>query len=487
MSPKTLLLTTAAAAALACGPALAKPVHRHHKAPVESPEITALKEEVELLKAHVQSLEERLETQGDVQKRTQAELATAQAAAASAQASAEAANAQVVADAGQIKTIPGVVEASVKKNTPKPGWWADTSVGGTIFADVSTISNKNAAGKTAQSGTDYDIKRAYLIVNHKFNDTYSFNLTTDFTFDNNTTSPSGASKPTINETGGANTVGGIKATQLYIKKAYLQAHYADAFNIRLGAADMPWVPFVEGLNGYRFADQVLIDRTKFGTSADWGVHVYGDLLNKLVSYQVSVVDGEGYKQPSLGTVNRTNSVDVEGRVSIQKNGFVAAVGGYEGKLGSAVENVLTFNTAKRIDVLGAYSNKLFRIGFEYLWANDWSDVTQSNPAKINHSEGYSIFGSVNATKKISLFGKFEYVKPKEDTLPTFHENYFVIGLDYKPIPALDMALVYKRDQVNDGSFSTGNGVIGIPTGVTAGAGAGVGTYDEFGLFTQVKF
>jgi Phosphate-selective porin O and P len=285
MSPKTLLLTTAAAAALACGPVIAKPVH-HHKAPAESAEVKALKEEVELLKAHVQSLEDRLETQSDAQKKTETDLASAQAAAASAQASAQAASAQVAANDTQIKTIPGVIEASVKKNTPKPGWWADTTVGGTVFADVSTISNKNAAGKTAQSGTNYDIKRAYLIVNHKFNNTYSFNFTTDFTFDNNTASPSGASKPTNNEAGGANTVAGIKATQLYIKKAYLQAHYADSFNIRLGAADMPWVPFVEGLNGYRFADQVLIDRTKFGTSADWGVHVYGDLFNKLVSYQV---------------------------------------------------------------------------------------------------------------------------------------------------------------------------------------------------------
>ncbi len=42
------------------------------------------------------------------------------------------------------------------------------------------------------------------------------------------------------------------ASQLFIKKAYLQAKYDPAFTIRLGAADLPWVPFVEGIYGYRY-------------------------------------------------------------------------------------------------------------------------------------------------------------------------------------------------------------------------------------------
>ena len=62
---------------------------------------------------------------------------------------------------------------------------------------------------------------------------------------------------------------------MFIRKAFVQAKVSDAFVARLGAADMPWIPFVEDLCGYRYLEQTLIDRLKFGTSADWGVHANG--------------------------------------------------------------------------------------------------------------------------------------------------------------------------------------------------------------------
>ena len=43
---------------------------------------------------------------------------------------------------------------------------------------------------------------------------------------------------------------------------------------------------------------------------------------------------------------------------------------------------------------------------------------------------------------------------------------------------VDLALVYKRDEVTNGSLSTSNGVIG---------GVNKGTYDEIGLFGQLRW
>src|SRR6185437_2510865 len=151
-------------------------------------------------------------------------------------------------------------------------------------------------------------------VDHTFDDMFSANLTTDFTYDS-----------------------GSSATQLYIKKAYLQAKLNDMFTFRLGAADLPWVPFVEDTYGYRYVENVMIDRTKFGTSADWGVHVLGSVplaKDVTLSYAGAVINGSGYKKPGfIGGVNHTNSMDFEGRVSLNAHGFIAAVGGYDGKLG----------------------------------------------------------------------------------------------------------------------------------------------------------
>ena len=99
-----------------------------------------------------------------------------------------------------------------------------------------------------------ELKRFYIGVDHKFNDVFSANLTTDFRYNTNGTS---------------------NDVLVYVKKAYLQAKLIPAFTVRVGAADLPWVPFVEGVYGYRFVENTLIDRTKFGTSSDWGVHVLG--------------------------------------------------------------------------------------------------------------------------------------------------------------------------------------------------------------------
>ncbi|MEO8925821.1 MAG: hypothetical protein ABI306_01545, partial [Caulobacteraceae bacterium] len=415
--------------------AQAKPVKHHHTAPAgPSAAEVALKARVDTLQAQVHALEGRLDAQATAQQQT---LAQAQAAATQAQAAevqAQAATTQVQAAQTQIETLPGEVKSEVAAATPKPGWWADTKVGGRMFADVSGINNFSNGVRQPNSGVDYDIKRLYLSVDHRFNDTLSASVTTDFIYDST-----------------------AKATQLFIKKAYLQAKLNDALIFRAGAADLPWVPFAESLYGYRYVENTLIDRTKFGTSTDWGLHVLGTLPGGILSYQVSVVDGSGFKQPATGTANRTDSVDVEGRVSATYDHFTAGVGGYAGKLGHDVVGTPTYNTAERFDALVAYVNDRFRLGGEYFWAKHWNDVTQPNTLLTNTSDGYGAFGSFNFTDKIAVFGRYDYVKPQRTTTPSFHDNYFNVGVSYKPIKPLDFALVYKRDSVLNGLLSTSNG------------------------------
>lgn len=431
------------------------PRHRHAHAEAVSGEVVELRQEVQELKSEVHLLEGRLDSQAQAQQQTQAQAQSAQTEAQNAQTQAQAAQAQAQSAQSQIETIPTQVAAQVVKDRPKPGWEANTTLGATIFADVSNINNRADGVPTPQSGTDFDIKRLYLQVDHRFNDVFSANATTDFVYDS-----------------------GTSATQLIIKKAYLQAKLSDALIFRAGAADLPWVPFVEKLYGYRYVENVLIDRTKFGTSTDWGLHALGSLAGGIINYQISVIDGSGYKKPAIGNTNRTDAVDVEGRVSATYDHFTLAVGGYEGKLGKDVTGTPTFNTAQRFDLLAVYANDRFRIGGEYFWAKDWNDVTQANPAKTNVSDGYSVFGSFNFTPKIAAFGRYDYVKPQRTTAPTFNDNFFNVGLSYSPIKPLDFALVYKRDTVNNGLFTTADGVIG---------GVHTGTYDEIGVYTQVKF
>jgi len=337
---------------------------------------------------------------------------------------------------------------------PAPGWWNDTKISGRMYYNFSYIDNKRAGVRQPNSGVGFDIKRFYVGIDHKFSDIFSGDVTTDFTYDSST-----------------------GASQVYIKKAYLDAKLSDALDIRLGSTDLPWVPFVEGIYDYRYVEPVVIDRTKFGTSADWGLHAGGKLGDGgMFQYAFSLVNGAGYKH--AGTVVKSNSIDFEGRLSANWNNFIVGVGGYSGKLGKDTEGATTFHTANRFDVIGAYKTSDITLGLEYFYAKNWTSVTS---ATADSAEGFSVFGSYQFNPEWALFGRYDYVEPNQDTKTSLDDNYFNVGIAYSPAKIVDFSLVYKRDHAGLDSISTGNGTIG---GLTA---ADSGTYDEVGLFGRFRW
>lgn len=419
---------------IAASPALAATPKKAQAANASAQEINTLKAEIDALRA-------RLDAQDTAQQETRAQAAEAATQAAAAQA-------QV---AEQAKAVPDQVKTALEKAPkPKPQWFNDTSISGRMYFNVSSVKREVNGAETEKDG-GFLIKRFYLGVDHKFSDVFSGNITTDI--------------DSVVGTGGT-TIG----KGLYVKKAYLQAKLDKALVIRLGAADLPWVPYAEGIYGYRHIENTLADRTKFGTSADWGVHVSGDFADGLVSYQVSAVDGAGYRDPKF-----TKTIDVEGRVSVAYKGFNAGIGGYTGKLGKDQQGVTTFHTANRLNALLAYKTTLFTIGGEYFQAKNWTQVTSVVEDK---AIGYSVFASVRPMDKVSVFGRYDWVKPKKDTVDNFKDRYFNVGIQYSPAKIVDLALVYKREKADNGILSTSNGNIG---------GSINGIYDEFGLFGQFRF
>ena len=401
--------------------------------------------EIRELRAQIEALTARINAQESAQAQTQA---TAQQAQAQAQAATTQVQTVQAAADSQIKMIPEQVKTAVAANTPKPkkSWADDTVVSGRMYYDLSHVTNKVDGVKKAPSGDGFDIKRFYVGIDHKFNDTFSGNITTDFQYSS-----------------------AIGATELYIKKAYLQAKISDALVVRAGSTDLPWVPFVEDVYGYRYVENTLIDRTKFGTSADWGVHASGK-LGPIFSYAVAVVNGAGYKNPSRG-----KGMDVEGRLSAQVDNLIFAVGGYTGKLGKEVQGSPVRHTASRFDALAAYKTKTYRVGVEYFSTKDWNNVTT---AASDKADGYSVFGSYAFNDKFSAFGRYDYVKPNKDTASSKKDGSYNIGLTYSPAKIVDFSLAYKHDKVENGTLSTSNGVIG---------GVRQGTYDEIGIFGQFRY
>jgi hypothetical protein len=460
-----------AIALTSAAPAAAKPkkhaaAHRHSVDPRDA--------QIRDLKAQIQALSARMDAQEASQQQAAQAAQSAQSQAANAQAAAAAAQSQAATALTQSQTAQTQV-ATVQQAVPplekaiKTGWFADTKISGKAFFNVSNIDQRSTdlAGNTTknvQDGTQTELKRFYLGVDHKFSDIFSANITTDFRYNANGTS---------------------KDVLVYVKKAFVQAKLNDAFAVRIGAADLPWVPFVEGLYGYRFVENTLIDRTKFGTSSDWGVHVLGSFGKGLVSYQLSAIDGAGYKTLSRSS----NTIDLEGRVSANPiKDVTLAVGGYTGKLGKSNDTVNVEHRATRFNAVAAYTNKRIRAGVEYFSAKNWNNIQTAPlpgvPAVTanDSAHGWSAFGSFAFTPKISAFGRYDWVRPTKNTVALtdgpVKNHYFNLGVDYKPVPPLDFALVYKRDRANNGFISTSNGTIG---------GLDRGTYSEIGLFGQLAF
>jgi hypothetical protein len=468
-------------------PALAakKPVHHAKHAAVKS----AHDAQIDALRAQVEALTARLDAQEQNSAQTVAQVNAAQSQAAAAQVAAQSAQTEAVAAQ---TAVPTEVKTQLAANKPKPQWFDSTSISGRMYFNGSNISQKVNGVKQPGSGTGFNIKRLYVGIDHTFSPIFSGNVTMDIS--NVVGSTSNYNFNANSATAPANSTA-LVGRGFYVKKAYLQAKLNPAFVIRVGAADLPWVPWIENQYGYRHIENTLIDRTNFGTSADWGVHALGDLAGGIISYQVSAIDGGGYRN-----VKVTKTVDFEGRLSASYKGFFAGIGGYTGKRANNTEGAVTsatttvngvtylggtkLHTATREDAAAGYKSKLFTLGGEYFHAKNWNNVTT---ATRDESKGYSVFGNVNFAPKWSVFGRYDWVKYSEDLNPQFHQHYYNGGIQWEPVKIVDIALVYKHESLLDGSLAAVSGYANQNApGVTIPIN-GKATTNEIGIFGQLRF
>lgn len=323
------------------------------------------------------------------------------------------------------------------------------TVSGKTYVDLTYLDMSSDGTKTSNTGAGVDVKRFYFGATEKFDSIWSANITTDFNY-----------KSSDGE------------TQLFIKKAYVQATFSPAFYVQLGSANTPWIPFDEGVYHYRYVENTLIDRLHFGNSADWGLHVGGKLDNGLFSYALAAVNGHGYKNPS-----RSKDVDFTGRVSFMPlDGLTFAVGGYSGKLGQNAYGTTTYHTATRFDALVTYIKSGLRVGVEYFAANNWNNVTTVASDK---ADGTSIWASYKFTPLFGAFARWDQAKTSKDILPGLKDEYFNVGLEMYPRKNVRFSLVYKHEKVNGGGFvNTSYGELG---------GTREGKANEIGIWGRVAF
>ena len=323
-----------------------------------------------------------------------------------------------------------------------------TTVGGKGFFDVTSIDETSNGVKTDASGIGLDVKRFYIAVDHGFDKTWAANITTDF-----------------------NYVSNDSETQLFVKKAYVEGKFNNAFTLRIGSADVPLIPWVEGLYGNRYIENVLVEHLSLEASADWGVHTLGAFAGGKAHYAASAITGAGYKNPT-----RSETLDFDGRVDFEPvDGLSLALFYRTGKRGLERQTVTTFHTADRSEVLAAYVKPKFKVGVEYFQADNWNQVL--SPLS-DSADGYSVWGAFKVKDKVELFARYDDANPSKDLAPTLKNTYYNLGVALKPVAKVDVAFVYKQDKVENGTYKTSNGTIG---------GTSSGTHDEIGVWIQVQY
>lgn len=314
---------------------------------------------------------------------------------------------------------------------------ASTTLSGRIYWDFSNKTIEKDGVDQKGTGYGFDVTRFYLGVDHKFDDTWLLDLTTDFSYD----SSHGKS-------------------DLFVKKAFIEGNFDPLFKLRLGSTDMPWIPYVEDAYGYRYVEKTITDRFGFANSADWGAHALGK--KGIFNYQVSAVNGAGFSNVS----GRSKRIDYEIRLGIVPiEGVNVAAGFYNGKLGQSQEGTDTPNTNTRYDALVAYAGHGVRAGFEYF--NSKNPKAANITGTEDKADGYSVFGSYEFFKQFSVFGRYDWAKLKKDTDPSLKDTYYNVGAEYAVRKGVRFSLVYKWDKVKNDTTETKT--------------------DEIGVFSEVRF
>ncbi len=104
-----------------------------------------------------------------------------------------------------------------------------------VYADISSKENKDegTGTKSSDSGVGVDVKRTYFTYSRDFDEKWSALFQSD-----------------IGDQG-------ARRFDVFVKKAFVQYKPNANATFRLGAADTPWIPFVEGIYGIRYVEQTI--------------------------------------------------------------------------------------------------------------------------------------------------------------------------------------------------------------------------------------
>jgi hypothetical protein len=184
--------------------------------------------------------------------------------------------------------------------------------------------------------------------------------------------------------------------------------------------------------------------------------------------------------------------------------LTVGAGFYAGHLGqvTATNQDFPHNTATRFNGVVGVNISGVRAGVEYFSAKNYKTVNNAAlsvygtssivtaagaPPISDKADGESAFASYNFNSQVSVFGRYDHTKLSKDVAPNLKDDYFNIGVAYKPLKTIDLALVYKNEKVKNGTNSISGADANGSYTIGGANGTRDGHFDEVGFYMQWSF
>jgi hypothetical protein len=296
-----------------------------------------------------------------------------------------------------------------------------------VFADFTSVDGKSTtAADDAASG--FHINRAYFEVRGKLTPDDMVRLTLD---------QKSAADTTDATTGDISKADG----RVFVKYAYWQHKYSDAASIKVGQNHTPLVDYIQtDMWGHRYVQKTFTDYYGAETSSDLGVSVLGDAGDSF-AYYVSVMNGEGYQHTTDGA-----GYALMGRVEWHAAG--AHVGLY-GHSETDRDGISGYDPTRE-EIYAWWENDMFRIGGQYLAADDGDSVK----AKFKDGTGYNVLANIKVPSigsKTAVFVRYDSIDKRDNGTDS---TLTIAGIEFEAAKGVMLAVDYQSEDPGTAGSST---------------------------------